>query len=116
MRDEYDDNLFVKYDDIINIYENSNVDAILESFFERNQINERNKINTNYYEYQRISKEIIDLIYDFRIGLTLLDHRRFKILSGAVSHNFQAPDTEKWSRKWYLIHVWRCPEEEEEEN
>ena len=94
--DEYDTSHGTKYDKIINVYRNSNINEII------------NNITQNMSPNHRViylSEDIKQTINSLRKVLDVVDKRQITCVSARILHSYEADKI--WYCEWYLANVWR---------
>ena len=94
--DEYDLVHRGDFDDVINVYENSNIDEIVQDF---------TKSMNQYQDIKSLQQNIRDTIGKLRGALDVLDYRTITCIGARVSHIYRIDEETHYD--WYLVNVWR---------
>lgn len=89
--DEYDYKHNSNYNDVMNVYHNSNIDETIQKFFNESELE-----LTNY-----LTKEITNQIEKIRAGFNILDSRYITNIGVRIC----VPTGE--NKKWILVQVWK---------
>ena len=94
--DEYDSAHRGDFDAVINVYDNSDIDAVVQNF---------TKNMSECQEIELLQRNIRDTINKLTGALDVLDYRTITCIGARVSHIYRIE--ENTHNNWYLVNVWR---------
>lgn len=103
MFDKYDCGHNMKYDKIINIYNNTIVDVVVNDFIRDNCI------DIEIYNNKIFKKELFETIMNGKVALKILDDRKLTKLGFRIFHyENENVNDENYKNKCYLVNIWRA--------